>query len=81
MKTAVEWLIDELTDDPSKFLFLCDKSEYMDELIKIVQKAKEMEYEQLLKSFNFGKYNAITSNDLDEKRTFEWFYKNIKNEI
>ena len=54
MKTAVEWLIDELTDDPSKFLFLCDKPEYADELIKIVQKAKEMERKQIEQAIENG---------------------------
>ena len=54
MKTAVEWLIDELTDDPSKFLFLCDKPEYMDELTKIVKKAKEMEKQQIEEAIENG---------------------------
>lgn len=54
MKTAVEWLIDELTDDPSKFLFLCDKPEYMDELTKIVKKAKEMEKQQIQEAIENG---------------------------
>lgn len=54
MKTAVEWLIDKLTDDPSKFLFLCDKPEYMDELIKIVNYAKEMEHKQIEEAIENG---------------------------
>lgn len=58
MKTAVEWLIDELTNDPSKFLFLCDKPEYMDELIKIVQKAKEMEHKQTEQAIENGYFGC-----------------------
>ena len=27
--TAVEWLIDELTDEPEHYIFLCDKPKYM----------------------------------------------------
>lgn len=59
MKTAVEWLIDELTNDPSKFLFLCDKPEYMDELTKIVKKAKEMEKQQIENAFDISKYGDV----------------------
>ena len=54
MKTAVEWLIDKLTDDPSKFLFLCDKPEYMEELLLIVNKAKKMEREELDDRYALG---------------------------
>ena len=48
METSIEWLIDKLTEDSSKFLFLCDKPEYMDELIKIVKEAKAMERKQMI---------------------------------
>ena len=53
-QTAVEWLINELTDDPSKFLFLCDKPEYMDELIIIINKAKEIEKQQIVDAYTQG---------------------------
>lgn len=72
MKTAIEYL--------EKAIKLSNKDTFND-LVEVIEVAKKKEYEQLLKAFNYGKYNAITSNDLDEKRTFEWFYKNIKNEI
>jgi len=45
-QTAVEWLIDKLTE--SQFLWLSDKPE-MNELIEIINQAKEMEKEQLKK--------------------------------
>ena len=64
MKTAVEWLIDELTNDPSKFLFLCDKPEYMDELIIIINKAKEIEKKQITDAFDISK-NGDNSNGDD----------------
>jgi len=45
-KTAVEWLVEQLTDEPEHYLFLCDKPEYMYGLTKIIEQAKEMEKEQ-----------------------------------
>ncbi len=50
-QTAVEWLIDQLTE--TNFLWLSDKPE-MNELIKIIEQAKEMEKEQIIDAFEDG---------------------------
>jgi hypothetical protein len=47
-ETPVEWLIDKLTDEPHKFLFLSDKPEEMNELIKLIIQAKKMEKQHLI---------------------------------
>jgi len=54
METSIEWLIDKLTEDSSKFLFLSDKPEYMNELIKIVKEAKAMERGQIIDAYWAG---------------------------
>jgi hypothetical protein len=48
--TAVEWLIEKLTDEPEHYLFLCDKPEYMYGLTKIIQQAIEMEKQQIIEA-------------------------------
>ena len=47
-QTAVEWLVEELTE--TKFLWLSDKPEMLN-LIKIINQAKEMEKEQIVEAF------------------------------
>jgi len=54
-QTAVEWLIDKLTDEPHKFLFLSDKPE-MNELIKLIKKAKEKEKQQIIDAYDKAKF-------------------------
>ncbi|MGL5233891.1 MAG: hypothetical protein ACRC8Z_03940 [Empedobacter falsenii] len=87
MKTAVEWLIDELTDDPSKFLFLCDKPEYMDELIKIVKTAKEMEHKQIEQAIEngyagcCGKKTTVKLKSNFWERKESWDEKNNVNKV
>jgi len=50
-QTAVEWLIDKLTDEPEHYIFLCDKPEYMYGLTKIIEQAKEMEKQQIINAY------------------------------
>ena len=52
-QTAVEWLIDELTEPQTQFLFLSYKPE-MYELIKIINQAKEMHKQQILDAYETG---------------------------
>ena len=49
--TAVEWLIDKLTDEPEHYLFICDKPEYMYGLNKIIPQAKELEKQQIIDAY------------------------------
>ena len=72
-QTAVEWLINELTDDPSKFLFLCDKPEYMNELTKIIEQAKAMEKEQIIEADLHASLRTALGSDftLSERRVKE----------
>jgi hypothetical protein len=51
-QTAVEWLIDELTDEPEHYIFLCDKPEYMYGLTKILEQALELEKQQIIDAWN-----------------------------
>jgi hypothetical protein len=70
-QTAVEWLIEKLTDEPEHYLFLCDKPEYMYGLTKIIQQALEMEKQQIIAAVewnyksNMGEvyYNAVYKNE------------------
>ena len=52
--TAVEWLIEKLTDEPEHYLFLCDKPEYMYGLTKIIQQAIEMEKQHIIDAYDAG---------------------------
>jgi hypothetical protein len=47
-ETPLEWLIDKLTDEPHKFLFLSDKHDDMNVLIKIIIQAKAKEKQYLI---------------------------------
>jgi hypothetical protein len=51
-QTAIEWLIEKTTE--SGHLWLTDKPYSMDELSLIIEKAKEMEKEQIIDSFGVG---------------------------
>ncbi len=68
MKTAVEFLQEALS------IHLTFEQQMQFE--GLFQQAKEIEYKKLYRAFIHGKLNAITSNDLDETRSFDWFYKN-----
>jgi hypothetical protein len=75
-QTAIEWLIDKLTDEPYKFLFLSDKPE-MNELIKLIVEAKIMEKEQMKEAFKLllkahVDWTVFSNKILDE--TFEDYY-------
>ena len=60
-QTAVEWLVEQLTDEPEHYLFLCDKPEYMYGLTKIIEQAKEMEKEQIVKAIDYCRDKYIDS--------------------
>ena len=49
-KTAVEWLVEKTTE--SGHLWLTDKPYSMDELSLIIEKAKEMEKQQIMDAFD-----------------------------
>jgi hypothetical protein len=51
MKTAVEWLYEELYGVP--------RTLWEDQLLKIFEKAKEMEKEQIVDAFNEGENNSV----------------------
>lgn len=68
--TAVEWLIEKLTDEPEHYLFLCDKPEYMYGLTKIIQQAIEMEKQQIIDAANYGKLYQI-----DAEKYYDRTYK------
>jgi hypothetical protein len=75
-QTAIEWLIDKLTDEPYKFLFLSDKPE-MNELIKLIVEAKQKEKEQMKETFKLllkahVDWTVFSNKILDE--TFEDYY-------
>jgi hypothetical protein len=71
--TAVEWLIDKLTDEPYKFLFLSDKPDEMNELIKLIKKAKVMEKQQIIDAFWNGDNSDCTS-EQNSKEFAEQYY-------
>jgi hypothetical protein len=62
-QTAVEWLVDKLTE--TQFLWLSDKPE-MNELIDIVKQAKEMEKEQIIEAQSY----AISKADMTNNRGY-----------
>lgn len=79
MKTVINKLIQDLKERQS-FLENTDcisESLEVKHIITLANDKIDDEYKQLHKAFNHGKLNAITSNDLDKTRKFNWFYKNI----
>ena len=54
-QTAVEWLVDELNKNIglTKFVVNCDEA-YKQEILGIIQQAKEMEKEQICDAFYYG---------------------------
>jgi hypothetical protein len=54
-QTAVEWLVDELNKNIglTKFVVNCDEA-YKQEILGIIQQAKEMEKEQIREAFING---------------------------
>jgi len=71
MKTAVEWLIDNLSEND--FLWLSDKPE-MDDLIKIISQAKKMEKQQII---DFAEDYQLYESDKYPLKTFEEYYNKI----
>ena len=64
--TAIEWLIEELTDNGIDNIYLASD---------IIDKAKEMEKEQIIHAFEFG-YEA--GYDDNEKNGEEYYKKEFK---
>jgi enoyl reductase-like protein len=62
-QTAIEWLIEKTTE--SGHLWLTDKPYSMDELSLIIEKAKEMEKEQIIDAHNIGRNDK--HNDFDRE--------------
>ena len=58
-QTPVDWLIAQLTE--SGHLWITDKPDDMNELSLIIEKAKQMEKEQIVDAF--GKERHYTNND------------------
>ena len=54
-QTAVEWLVEELNKSIglTKFVDTCDE-DYKQEILEIIEKAKAMEKEQIIKAFDEG---------------------------
>ena len=54
-QTAVEWLVKELNKSIglTKFVDTCDE-DYKQEILEIIEKAKEMEKEQIIQAFCCG---------------------------
>lgn len=70
-QTAVEWLIDKLTE--TNFLWLSDKPE-MNELIKIIEQAKEMEKEQIIDAYCKGSLDMSNDENIFPRETSEQYY-------
>ena len=65
-QTAIEWLIEKTTE--SGHLWLTDKPYSMDELSLIIEKAKEIEKQQMADAF-YAPANEAESNNFDEYYT------------
>jgi len=77
--TAVEWLILELTDDPYHFLFLCDKPDYMLALEKVINKAKQLEKQQIIEAYEEGCFDSILDEKTDKARAEDYYNETFKN--
>lgn len=74
-KTAVEWLVDELTR--TKFIYSSDKQE-LHQLIKILEQAKEIEKKQIESAWKASEQNMRSqfSSSKYKNITFEnWLNK------
>ena len=56
-QTAVEWLIEKTTE--SGHLWITDKPYSMDELSLIIEKAKEMEKQQITNAYDLGSLSEM----------------------
>ena len=70
-QTAVEWLIDQLTE--TNFLWLSGKPE-MNKLIKIIEQAREMEKEQIIESYCKGSLDMSNDENIFPRETSEQYY-------
>jgi hypothetical protein len=79
MKTAVEWLIDQLTE--YNYLYLSDKPDDMVALLSIIPQAREIEKQQIIKAYQQGitdEYGDTLdfSNDTDAEEYYNHTFKN-----
>jgi hypothetical protein len=78
-QTAVEWLIDQLTE--YNYLYLSDKPDDMVALLSIIPQAKEIEKQQIIKAHQQGvteEYGDTLdfSDDTDAEDYYNNIYKN-----
>jgi hypothetical protein len=69
-QTAIEWLIEKTTE--SGHLWLTDKPYSMDELSLIIEKAKEMEKEQIVNAW------IATDNELQRMAAEQYYNETFK---
>jgi hypothetical protein len=62
-KSVVEWLVDKLFDPPT----------LLQEQIEWIEKAKEMEKEQMMNAYDIGWSNGNKGQDLNDLYYFETF--------
>ena len=79
MITAVEWLIDQLTE--YNYLYLSDKPDDMVALLSVIPQAKEIEKQQIIKAYQQGvtkEYGDTLdfTNDTDAEEYYNNMYKN-----
>lgn len=70
-QTAVDWLIDKLTD--TQFLWLSDKPE-MFHLIKIINQAKEMEKKQHANTWDDSRVEDKGDNYIGKQKSFNDYW-------
>jgi hypothetical protein len=70
-QTAVEWLIDQLTE--YNYLYLSDKPDDMVALLSIIPQAKEMEKQQIIEAYDRGEFNCGVNESAEEyyNKTFK----------
>jgi len=74
-QTAVEWLIDQLTE--YNYLWLTDKPDDMVAFLSIIPQAKEMEKQQIMDAYDAGLFDGSMDdvNDRIYKQYYNETYK------
>ena len=76
--TAVEWLINALNKEIGLISFVPNADEeYTKEIFNIIQQAKEIEKEQIRKSFSDGAQWELYGCDLTHEERSEEYYNEI----
>jgi len=72
MKTAVEWLVDELLHLDNEFdMKLIDKNEYQARRKQVIEQAKEMEKERIIDfAKKFSDFNGLTFNEKEVSKEY-----------